>query len=751
LVAEPEPWEVLARIVDQEVYESLGDDFEAFRARTGTEDGDLFVQYLYRIGRLPKDRLGEALRLRGRPELSDPDSLRRQRTKGDAATFVPRSPEGGYALLGKVGEGSMGRVFVAKDHDLHRKVAFKQMSATYAKDPRLKTRFLNEVQITAQLDHPNVVPVYDLEVDAEGRFGYAMKLVEGRTMAELLAERETAWSEGSAGDESGARAELLEILLKVCDAMAYGHNRGVVHRDLKPDNIMVGPFGEVYVMDWGLARLMGAAEIGGAVMPMDSGLTRVGDAVGTPAYMSPEQAQGKNSELDGRSDMYTLGLILQQICTLRNAMEGSTVADVMLRAAMGRRRPVRHAHGADVPPQLVAIIAKACAPHRDERYPDVEAFAEDIRRFTRGKPVSVYREGLRGSVRRVLERHVVSLVALGFFVVLGASLVAILSLALGLNETYRSAAREEQLQRVLTVASARAHKIDVEMLDYEGLMEGFAASASIALTQSIPEDVPIYLSDQFDRGEGPPDTREARRFGQPVSFALPSFKLAPDADPVALDSQLRRLVRLRHQAAATLRRSTPLGADLSDTDGPILWIYLGTEDGVQLSYPGHGGYPESFDPRKRPWYHAAMEAEGAAWGTPYIDVNGSGLVLPCSAALVSPEGALLGVAGMDLAFDYLVAELLDPGHVSGATEALLLDPDGNIVLRSGEQRKFEGGVHSGRSLRKQRFEVDSVVDSVVLGQSGLTEESGELFVYYRLDALGWTYVVRGPTRAMLEG
>jgi serine/threonine protein kinase len=750
-LAEPRPWEVLERVVDPEVFASLGDDFAAFRARTGTEDGDLFVQYLYRIGRLPKDRLGEALRLRGRPELSDPDSLRRQRSEGDAATFVPRSPEGGYALLGKVGEGSMGRVFVAKDHDLHRKVAFKQMSATYAKDPRLKTRFLNEVQITAQLDHPNVVPVYDLEVDGEGRFGYAMKLVEGRTLAQLLTERDEAWVSGTAIDESTSQSELLEILLKVCDAMGYAHNRGVVHRDLKPDNIMVGPFGEVYVMDWGLARLMGAVEIGGAVTPQDSGLTRVGDAVGTPAYMSPEQAQGKNVELDGRSDLYTLGLILQQICTLRPPVEGKTVADVMLQAAMARRRPMVHGHGASVHPALKAIVSKACAASRDDRYSEVEAFGEDLRRFVRGKPVSVYREGVGGRLRRAMERHVLTLVSLGFVAVLGASFVAIVSLLLGLNQTYTSAAREEQLQQVLTAAGARAHKIDVEMLDYEGLMEGFASSAAVALTQSPPEDVPIYYSEQFDAGEGPPDTRDAPRFGQPVSFALPSFKLAPDVSREETEGQIRRLVRLRHQAAATLRRSSPVGADLATVDGPILWIYLGTEQGVQLSYPGHGGYPDSFDPRKRPWYAAAENAEGAEWGTPYIDVNGSGLVLPCSAPLLAPDGTFLGVAGMDLAFDYLVAELLDPAHIAGAQETLLLDPDGNIILRSGEQRKFDVGVRSGRELRKQRFELESVVAAVIAGRSGRIEEGGELVMYFRLDALGWTYVVRGPTHAMLAG
>ena len=206
-----EPWENLRGLVDPEIWEELPEHFKTFRDSMDTEDPDLFIQYLYRAGKISKEHLGQALRIRGLPELSNPSALRLRRIEGDSATFVPRSPEQGYALLGKVGEGSMGRVFVAKDRDLHRKVAFKQISQEYVSDDRLRTRFLNEVQITAQLDHPNIVPVYALEAEPDGKLGYAMKLVEGRTLRQWIGERRDAWENLPNVEASAARAEALEM------------------------------------------------------------------------------------------------------------------------------------------------------------------------------------------------------------------------------------------------------------------------------------------------------------------------------------------------------------------------------------------------------------------------------------------------------------------------------------------------------------------------------------------------------------
>ena len=385
------PWDTLHGLVDEEVWISIGGQYASFQQTMGTGDVDLFAQYLYKTGKLSKDSLGEVLRRRGRPELGDPKTLRHRRDAPDAATFVPRSPEQGYALLGKVGEGSMGRVFVAKDRDLNRKVAFKQISADYISDERIRTRFLNEAQITAQLDHPNIIPVYSLEVNQDGKLGYAMKLVEGRTLRQFMLEARASWENGQPLDPSQRRGEVIEIVLKVCDAIGYAHSRNVVHRDLKPDNIMVGAFGEVYVMDWGLARVMGAPELGGKVSGEHGGLTRVGDAVGTPAYMSPEQAQGKNDRLDGGSDQYALGLILQELLTLQSSVLGKTVRDVMKAAASGEREVPRHRYSAPLPPEILAIVAKACAFRVEDRYATLKAMADDLRNALQGRPVSAYR------------------------------------------------------------------------------------------------------------------------------------------------------------------------------------------------------------------------------------------------------------------------------------------------------------------------------------------------------------------------
>ena len=195
---------------------------------------------------LSAEQLTKGLKLRVSIEVGDVDEVV-ARARGEAAhlrTYAQMSPQGHYALLGRLGEGSTALVFAAKDHDLKRKVAFKALAGRYAEDEVVRQRFLAEVQITAQLDHPSIVPVYGLDVARDGRMGYAAKLVDGENLHDLLARVRSG--------KGGRWAQLerrLEVFLKVCDAVGYAHAKGVLHRDLKPANIMVGAYGETYVMD----------------------------------------------------------------------------------------------------------------------------------------------------------------------------------------------------------------------------------------------------------------------------------------------------------------------------------------------------------------------------------------------------------------------------------------------------------------------------------------------------------------------
>ena len=244
-------------------------------------------------------------------------------------------------LLGEVARGGMGAIIKGRDSDLGRDLAVKVLLEQHRENPDLIRRFVEEAQISGQLQHPGVVPVYELGTLADRRPYFAMKLVKGRTLAELLEERA-----GPAED----RARLLGIFEQVCLTMAYAHVRGVIHRDLKPSNIMVGSFGEVQVMDWGLAKVLprgGVADDQGAglIRPetvirtgragTDAGLSQAGSVMGTPAYMPPEQAGGDIDRLDERADVFALGAILCEVLTGQPAFTGRTVGEIHRKAARG--------------------------------------------------------------------------------------------------------------------------------------------------------------------------------------------------------------------------------------------------------------------------------------------------------------------------------------------------------------------------------------------------------------------------------
>jgi eukaryotic-like serine/threonine-protein kinase len=768
------PLTALGKVLDDEQRSGIEGDFADFVEKTGSRDPDLFVQYLYQQGLISYEQLMAALWVRGVPDVSDYDDIM-SRFDGVGAgaqrTFAKMSPEGAFALLEVVGEGSMGQVFIAKDHDLRRKVAFKTMSEAYKRDPSLLRRFIAEVQITGQLDHPGIVPVYALEVSRDGRIGYAMKLVHGDTLQDLIDERRRQWRSGKAPtDRKASQARRIEVFMRACDAVAYAHSRDVIHRDLKPDNVMVGRFGEVFVMDWGLARLVGVEEE--PIMEVSPGaamLTRIGEAVGTPAYMSPEQAQGLNRELDARSDLYALGLILQELITLEPAIDGKTATVVMNRAASAERNPVRQAFGAPVDKALIAIIERATAANRDDRYPHVAALGADLRRYLRGDPVDALPEGFLARLRRALQSRVEGLLIaflLALVVVAGLLLSA---LAVVQAVLVASDVRQEALTELLTDVAEQGHAVDLELSRYERLLEGVGASTTVVLTEAeADKEGTLYMGSDFDEpASRPPDLAWADHYQMEVSFAHPSFHLAPTADLGVSEGEMRRLLRLRRVAPRSLLTSrlddgapqldeVKLREVLGAQGANILWLYVGLRSGVHFTYPGHGDYPDIFDPRKRPWYVLSKDTRGTNWGNPYIDMNGQGLVLPCSRALHDPEGEFLGVVGVDLAFEYIIERMLKAGRIEGSREAFLLDEDGNVVVRSEEDRKhMRTRTHSNRALRLSRFESPEVVEAVQERQAGYIEvdlegeEGSQLVVFVPLDILDWTYVIVGSEAELL--
>jgi serine/threonine-protein kinase len=317
---------------------------------------------------------------------------------------VEGPPVGRYRPLREIGHGGMGRVVLADDTRLARRVALKTVLGDMSARARL--RFLEEARATAQLEHPNIVPVYDLEGIEAGEPFFSMRFVEGRSLASAI-DALRAGEPGGPGP-----AELLLVFLKICDAVAYAHDRGVLHRDLKPDNVMLGRFGEVFVMDWGLARVGSRPDDSGewAVTTVrdsaPAALTAVGTILGTPGYMAPERISGDPEAIDARSDVWALGAILYEVLTLEPAVDGPNTFAILAATTKGEIvRPRLRAPSRNVSAGLDAVVMRALALRPEDRTPSAAALREAIAAELEGSREAARRRAAAETKLQAAGRH----------------------------------------------------------------------------------------------------------------------------------------------------------------------------------------------------------------------------------------------------------------------------------------------------------------------------------------------------------
>jgi serine/threonine-protein kinase len=315
-----------------------------------------------------------------------------------------------FRLLRPHAQGGLGEVFVALDAELHREVALKQILEKHADDPESRHRFVAEAEITGGLEHPGVVPVYGLGTYADGRPYYAMRFVNGENLKEAI---EHFHRDDTLNNNPGRRSlelrKLLRRFLDVCNAVDYAHSRGVIHRDLKPANIILGRHGETLAVDWGLAKAIGRADpsVGEqTIAPSSSGSSETlpGSALGTPAYMSPEQAGGDLDRLSPRSDVYSLGATLYCLLTGRPPFVGEDVGEVLRRVQAGDFRAPREIDPS-LDEALDAVCKKAMATKPEDRYASCRALADDVERWMADEPVSAWREPLSRRAQRWARRN----------------------------------------------------------------------------------------------------------------------------------------------------------------------------------------------------------------------------------------------------------------------------------------------------------------------------------------------------------
>jgi len=502
-------------------------------------------------------------------------------TREDPGRYVQRQG------FGELGRGSIGRVLLAHDEHLGRDVAIKELLSSHGRsDPRQSTRlarFLREARVTGQLEHPSIVPVYELGCRLDGSLYYAMRVVRGRTLGQALADCH--------GPEQ--RLRLLPHFVDICQAVAFAHSRGVVHRDLKPDNTMLGEFGETVVLDWGLAKVRDEGDLRGSEIARaadqlrDSGGTAMGTTLGTPRYMSPEQAAGRVDDIDPRSDVWSLGAMRYEILAGRPAFAGRGVGEVLTRVVAAEVPPI---DDPAAPADLVAVCNKALSLRRADRYDGAGELAKEVNAWLTGARVQAYEYGSLELLARFARRQRVPLAVAAA----GLTLVAILGIT-----SYQQVARErgqalDHLARAQFEGAEAAFERD-ELLRARALLR-----SSLQLNDAVSARA---LADRMARHE---QLWSLQMLGQLTAVAW-----SPDGQQLAVADDMKQLTLLdaRDAEAQLLGRHEHLPrATAFSPDGA--WVATACFDGLLRAWPRTGVAPVLFEGHQDQVRDLAFSADG---------------------------------------------------------------------------------------------------------------------------------------------
>jgi len=552
---------------------------------------------------------------------------------GADAELTPESP-GRYQLKREYGRGGMSIVYLALDRHTGREVALKQLLPEHLESQSESdtttspaSRFVKEARITAQLEHPSIVPVYEVGRREDGSLYYTQKLVRGRTLAAALKRTQTL-------DE---RLRLLSHFTDLCQAIGYAHRRGVIHRDIKPDNVMVDEFGETVVLDWGIAKVQGQRDTAARLFEREQAgdETEEGMVMGTPSYMSPEQAVGSINDIDERSDVWSLGTVLYEILTGRTPFLAKGPMEMILKVASDAIIPVRQLEK-NAPPELAAVAEKALSRDRSARYANGKEVADEIEKFQSGARVSAYEYSSVELIKRFIAKN------RALTAVISAAVLLVTGAAIFSAYKYRDAQRE--LSRALSERSTRAE----QDLRWDRALV-LAAAARVGLDQ--PEV-------DFRLAQGAP--RQLAPAGSfPQSGAPYALAFAPDGRSVALALPDHTIEVVQLPSGRKLHL-------LEGNDATVVSIAF-TPDGRSIATAGEDGSARLF----------SLETNEVSFK--------SSLGGAVHAVALSPDGALLAAAGSEgvvalysLSSSGGTEEARLVGH-QDEVNALAFSPDGKLL------------------------------------------------------------------------
>jgi len=682
--------------------------------------------------------------------------------------------EDAYERTEEVGAGGQARLYRGLDLHLRRQVAVKSLREEQGKDPELRGKFVSEAMITAQLDHPAIVPVHSIHRDKDGNLHLAMKLINGRPFQSYLSDLVRHYErEGfSASEEQRSLNYRLEVFLSICDALEYAHNRNIMHCDLKPENIMIGEYHEAYLMDWGLARRISDPKYDPKAWESPSVIT------GTPRFLSPEAVRGEHC--DQRADIYAMGLILYEVVTLQYGYPGNDHHELINRIRRGEMRPVTHRFGYPIPVDLRKIILKATAWDKEKRYQAVGDLSADVRKFIRGDEVSANPDSFFGRFARWGYRHRrLMLITTLLMVALGAVAVSFAlykQVKAEMTEKARSEfrnKRDHELGRLLDQTIGVSRTFDRKIAGLEHDLSGITTNALLLLGSDVrpPADEPIYSHLDLSLGKVPPTMVTSPGFGYEIDMENIVYHISPGAKPANVEDRVRRLAMLRpvflHALIESRQESTPeqnlslLKQQILNSGTPLIAAYLGFRDGLFVLYPCSKILSEDFDHRQRPWYKERMDGShttaAAMWGSPYLSVDGD-VMLPCTLPMIDQRGNFHGVAAIDVSVRKLVKSLRGMGDSGNfLLEKTIVDADGYVVLDIDEKfisesNRKDGSV--GKNNKRLRYKDMALFERIKSRRNGfiIRAENGKYmaYIFSGMYSVEWYFIEKIDLDALLR-
>ena len=662
-----------------------------------------------------------------------------------------------YETLEVFNEGGQGIISAARENALGRIVALKTLRAEHH-DPNSSMRdFIAEAKVTAQLDHPSIIPIYALGRDNDDHLQLAMKLVNGKTLREHLKNICLNYRRRGIShfDESASLFKRLELFLHVCDALVYAHHRRIMHCDLKPENIMIGEYMDVYLMDWGLAKPIPDRK-------PDPEWIRPETVAGTPRYLSPEAIVGE--KFDERSDIFAMGLILQEITTLEYAVSGEDSTEVMNKIKDGLLNPVIHQFGFRIDRDLIAIIHKATAYYPKDRYQSIRELADDLRSYMQDNEVSANPDSaLMKAVRWMTHHRTAMLVSVMLALAVALGAVAF-SVYRTLQHTRLMSERNEMINMAFGKCFAATSLLDREILAQEKNINLLALLVSRILSGKSGQNEKNLFRLYGPGGElpAPADTVYSSWYKTNVSFSEGMCKAVPGNDPKCVSLKMLQLSPLVPIMRETILDSSSKLTFLFETETdrfqqaineghPVKSIYIGLKEGIQFAFPWRNIYKPGFDPRKRPWYIRGKDAVRPVWGKPYVGSDYQmGLCLPCSMRIQDEHGLFYGVAGLDLTFNKVVEILQKSGNTGYyVMDSALIDNRGRIIASS-EKKKRTGRFSRKEAEKNQEavmepFSVPKIRHAILKQKYGIISDfepgRGEvIYLFSQMKTLNWICV-----------